>query len=136
MGKSYIRSAITRIGFSPPSSVSIRNALSLRRDRAAKLIDAQSGAFLENVNLLRGELSAIARHPKKDLVVIGGEERYPYIYLLDRPRNMKIADDTTLVRKIERQDGAITTLDWSPDGTRIAVAGASAESEFVRPGNW
>ena len=39
--------------------------VSAGRDRAAKLIDAQSGAFLENVNLLRGELSAIARHPKK-----------------------------------------------------------------------
>jgi mono/diheme cytochrome c family protein len=94
-------------------------------DRAAKLIDAASGAFLENVNLLRGELAAIARHPKKDIVVIGGAERIPYIYLLDRPRNMKIADDSTLVRKLDRQDGVITALDWSPDGTRIAVAGAA-----------
>jgi WD40 repeat protein len=99
--------------------------VSASRDRAAKIIDTQSGAFLENVNLLRGELSAIARHPSKDVVVLGGEERYPYIYLLDRPRNMKIADDTTLVRKLERQDGAIFALDWSPDGKSIAVAGAS-----------
>jgi len=102
-----------------------KRLVSTGRDRAAKLVDANSGAFLENLNLLRGELSAIARHPKQDLVVIGGEERYPYIYLMDRPRNMKIADDTTLVRKLERQDGAITALDWSPDGSRIAVAGAS-----------
>lgn len=107
--------------------------VSAGRDRAAKLIDAQSGAFLENVNLLRGELSAIARHPKKDMVVLGGEERYPYIYLMDRPRNMKIADDTTLVRKIERQDGAITALDWSPDGSRIAVAGASPSVNLYDP---
>jgi WD40 repeat protein len=99
--------------------------VSAGRDRAAKLIDAKSGAFLENLNLLRGELTAIARNPKKDVVVLGGEERYPYIYLMDRPRNMKIADDTTLVRKLERQDGAITALDWSADGTRIAVAGLS-----------
>jgi Planctomycete cytochrome C/WD domain, G-beta repeat len=102
-------------------------------DRAAKLIDAASGAFLENVNLLRGELDAIARHPKKDVVVIGGAERIPYIYLLDRPRNMKIADDSTLVRKLERQDGAITALDWSPDGTRIAVAGAAPEVNLYDP---
>jgi WD40 repeat protein len=102
-----------------------KRLVSASRDRAAKIIDAQSGAFLENVNLLRGELNAIARHPKKDVVVIGGEERYPYIYLLDRPRNMKIADDTTLVRKLERQEGAIFALDWSPDGSRIAVAGAA-----------
>jgi mono/diheme cytochrome c family protein len=107
--------------------------VSAGRDRAAKLIDAVNGTFLENVNLLRGELSAIARHPKKDVVVIGGEERYPYIYLMDRPRNMKIADDTTLVRKLDRQDGAITALDWSPDGTRIAVAGASPAVNLYDP---
>ncbi len=106
--------------------VDSKRFVSASGDRAAKLIDADSGAFLENVNLLRGELAAIARHPKKDVVVIGGAERIPYIYLLDRPRNMKIADDTTLVRKLDRQDGAITALDWSPDGTRIAVAGAAA----------
>ena len=113
--------------------VDSKRFVSAGRDRAAKLIDAQSGAFLENVNLLRGELSAIARHPKKDMVVVGGEERYPYIYLMDRPRNMKIADDTTLVRKLERQDGAITALDWSPDGTRIAVAGASPKVNLYDP---
>jgi WD40 repeat protein len=52
---------------------------------------------------------------------------------MDRPRNMKIADDTTLVRKIERQDGAIAALDWSPDGTRIAVAGASPAVNLYDP---
>jgi WD40 repeat protein len=102
-------------------------------DRAAKLIDAASGAFLENVNLLRGELAAIARNPKKDIVVIGGAERIPYIYLLDRPRNMKIADDSTLVRKLERQDGVITALDWSPDGSRIAVAGMAPTVNLYDP---
>ena len=115
--------------------VDSKRFVSAGRDRAAKLIDAKTGAFLENVNLLRGELSAIARHPKKDIVVIGGEERYPYIYLMDRPRNMKIADDTTLVRKLERQDGAIAALDWSPDGSRIAVAGLSPDVNLYDPGN-
>jgi WD40 repeat protein len=104
-----------------------KRIVSVGRDRAAKLTDATSGAFLENVNLLRGELAAVARHPSKDLVVVGGEERTPYIYMMDRPKNMKIADDTTLVRKLERQAGAIAALAWSPDGTRIAVAGASPE---------
>ncbi len=107
--------------------------VSASRDRAAKLIDAGSGAFLENVNLLRGELAAIARHPKKDIVVIGGEERIPYIYLLDRPRNMKIADDSTLVRKLDRQDGPITAMDWSPDGTRIAVGGGAPAVNLYDP---
>jgi WD40 repeat protein len=46
---------------------------------------------------------------------------------MDRPKNMKIADDTTLVRKLERQNGAISALAWSPDGKRIAVGGAAPE---------
>lgn len=106
--------------------VDSKRFVSVSRDRAAKIIDAGSGAFLENANLLKTELNAIARHPTKDIVVIGGEDRYPYVYLLDRPRNMKIADDTTLVRRIERQDGPITALDWSADGKLIAVAGAAS----------
>jgi WD40 repeat protein len=104
-----------------------KRVVSVGRDRAAKLTDTASGAFLENVNLLRDELSAVARHPAQDIVVIGGEDRVPYVYLMDRSKNMKIADDTTLIRKLERQRGAIFALAWSPDGKQIAVAGASPE---------
>jgi len=98
------------------------------RDRAAKLTDASSGAFIENVNLLRDQLTAVARHPRRDYVLIGGEERVPYLYMMDRPRAMKIADDTTLVRKFETQSGPIFALAFNSDGSRIAVAGASGEA--------
>jgi WD40 repeat protein len=104
-----------------------KRVVSVGRDRAAKLTDGGSGAFLENVNLLRSELTAVARHPAKDVVVIGGEDRVPYVYLMDRPKNMKIADDTTMILKLERQAGAILALAWSPDGKQIAVASASPE---------
>jgi len=110
-----------------------KRIVSVGRDRSAKLTDAASGAFQENVNLLRGELTAIARHPSKEIVVIGGDERVPYIYMMDRPKNMKIADDTTLLRKLPRQDGAIAALAWSPDGLRIAVAGAAPEVNVYDP---
>jgi WD40 repeat protein len=104
-----------------------KRLVSVGRDRAAKLTDTATGGFIENVNLLRGELLAVARHPSKDVVVIGGEDRVPYVYIMDRPKVMKIADDTTLVRKLDRQNGAIAALAWSPDGKRIAVAGAAPE---------
>jgi WD40 repeat protein len=103
--------------------VDSKRFVSVSKDRAAKIVDAASGAFLENVNVLRTELTSIARHPKKDIVVIGGDDRYPYVYNMDRPKNLKIADDTTLIRKLDRQDGPIFALDWSSDGARIAVAG-------------
>jgi WD40 repeat protein len=104
-----------------------KRVVSVGRDRSAKLTDAATGAFQENVNLLRGELAAVARHPSKDIVVIGGEDRIAYVYMMDRPKNMKIADDTTLIRKLERQNGVIAALAWSPDGRRIAVAGSAPE---------
>jgi WD40 repeat protein len=101
-----------------------KRLVSVGRDRAAKLIDASAGQFLENVNQMHGELAAVARHPKADEIVIGGDDRIPYVYRMDRPRNMKVGEDATLVRKLDAQDGAIFALDWSPDGKRVAVAGA------------
>ena len=57
----------------------------------------------------------MARHPEADEIVIGGEDRIPYMYKMDRPHNMKVGEDAALVRKLVAQDGAIFALDWSPD---------------------
>src|SRR5437667_185421 len=103
-----------------------KRLVSVGRDRAAKLIDASAGQFLENVNQMHGELAAVARHPTTDEIVIGGEDRIPYVYRMDRPRNMKVGEDATLVRRLAAQEGAIFALDWSPDGKRVAVAGAGS----------
>lgn len=101
--------------------------VSIGRDRAAKLADASTGAFLENVNFLREKLYAIARHPRRDYVLIGGEDRVPYLYTMDRPRALKIADDSTLIRKFEEQTGKIFALAFSPDGSLAAVGGVADE---------
>jgi mono/diheme cytochrome c family protein len=104
-----------------------KRLVSIGRDRAAKLTDLATGAFIENINLLRGELDALCRHPNRDVVLIGGEDRIPYLYMMDRPRSMQIADDSTLIRQFEKQDGTITALAFSPDARRIAVGGAASE---------
>ncbi|MBI1788774.1 MAG: hypothetical protein HYR60_14645 [Acidobacteria bacterium] len=96
--------------------------VSVGRDRAAKLTRVENGQFLENVNLLKEGLTAVARHPKKDWVLIGGQERVPYLYMMDRPRAMRIADDSTLIRKFERQDGPILAVAISPDARYVAAA--------------
>jgi WD40 repeat protein len=101
--------------------------VSVGRDRAAKITEVATGRFVENVNLLKEPLSAVARHPKKDWVLIGGAERVPYLYMMDRPRAMRIADDSTLIRKFERQDGPILALAISPDGSRIAVGSEAGD---------
>ncbi|MBI3667574.1 MAG: hypothetical protein HY236_15330 [Acidobacteria bacterium] len=104
-----------------------KRLVSVGRDRAAKLTDAATGAFVENVNLLRGQLAAIARHPRRDVVLIGGEDRVPYLYTMDRARAMKIADDSTLIRKFDKQSGGIFSLAFSPDGSNAAAAGEAGE---------
>jgi mono/diheme cytochrome c family protein len=104
-----------------------KRLVSVSRDRAAKLTDANTGAFLENVNLLKEPLSAIARHPRKDWVLIGGEERVPYLYRMDRPRAMRIADDSTLIRKFEQQDAPVLSVAISPDAKWIAAGGANGD---------
>ncbi|MEP6538530.1 MAG: c-type cytochrome domain-containing protein [Bryobacteraceae bacterium] len=104
-----------------------KRIVSVGRDRAAKLIDASNGQFIENVNLLKEPLTAIARHPKKDWVLIGGQERIPYLYRMDRPRAMRIADDSTLIRKFEKQDGPILAVAISPDGQYGAVGSETGD---------
>src|SRR5437773_309561 len=101
-----------------------KRLVSVGRDRAAKLIDASAGQFLENVNQMHGELAAVARHPDADEIVIGGEDRIRYVYRMDRPHNMKVGEDASLIRQLPAQDGAIFALDWSRDGKRVAVGGA------------
>lgn len=101
--------------------------VSVGRDRAARVADTETGAFLETVNKLRGELSALALHPTRDAILIGGEDRIPFFYEMQRTKKMNIADDTTLIREFERQQGEIFALAFDPDGQRAAVAGASPE---------
>ncbi len=107
--------------FQTAFGIDSKRLVTVGRDRAAKLIDVGTGRFIENVNLLREALTAVARHPKRDWVAVGGAERIPYLYKMDRPRAMRIADDSTLIQKFERQDGPITALAISPDGARLAV---------------
>ena len=51
---------------------------------------------------------------------------FPTSTLWTARKNMKVGEEATLVRKLEAQDGPIFALDWSPDGERIAVAGADS----------
>ena len=92
-----------------------------------KLTEAATGAFLENLNLLKAELNVIARHPRKDWIAVGGEDRFPYLYTMDRPRALRVGEESTLVRQLERQDGSIIALAFGLDGRRLAVGGAATE---------
>ncbi len=104
-----------------------KRLVSVGRDKAIKLTEVATGAFLENVNSLHCELNSVARHPKKDWVVAGGEDRIPYLYTMDRPRALRVGEESTLIRQLEKQDGSIIALAFRPDGRRVAVGGAASE---------
>ena len=113
--------------FGTAFSLDGKRLVSVGRDRAVKLTEAATGAFLENLNLLKGELNCVARHPRKDWVLVGGEDRLPYLYTMDRPRALRVGEESTLLRQLERQEGSIIALAFQPDGRRLAVAGAAPE---------
>jgi WD40 repeat protein len=113
--------------FGTAFSLDGKRLVSVGRDRAVKLTETATGSFLENLNSLRGELNVIAHHPRKDWVLVGGEDRIPYLYTMDRPRALRVGEESTLLRQFERQDGSIIALAFQPDGRRVAVGGAAAE---------
>lgn len=109
-------------------SVDGSKVISVGRDSAARVADVHSGSFLETINRLRGELTAVARHPTRDAVLIGGLDRVPYYYRTQRSQKMAIADDSTLIRELEMQQGQIFAVAVHPDGRRAVVAGSSPEA--------
>jgi WD40 repeat protein len=113
--------------FGTTFSVDGTQIVSVSRDRAAKLTDVASGGFVENINQLKDELFCVARHPKKDIVLVGGEDGVPTLYLMHRPQSLVIGDTSTLIRNFERQDGSVISVAFSPDGQIVAVAGSAAE---------
>jgi len=113
--------------FGTAFSLDGKRLVSVGRDRAVKLTETATGAFLENLNSLKTELNAVARQPRKDWVLVGGEDRIPYLYTMDRPRALRVGEESTLLRQLERQDGSIIALAFQPDGQRLAVGGAATE---------
>jgi DNA-binding beta-propeller fold protein YncE/mono/diheme cytochrome c family protein len=113
--------------FGTAFSLDGKRLVSVGRDRAVKLTEAATGAFLENLNSLHAELNVVARHPRKDWVLVGGEDRIPYLYTMDRPRALRVGEESTLLRQLERQDGSIIALAFQLDGRRLAVGGAATE---------
>ena len=99
--------------------------VSVGRDGAAKLTNVAGGVFIENINQLKGELVTLAREPKHDNVLVGGEEGVPRLYMMHRPRALIIGDTSTLIREFEKQDGAVVSVAFSPDGEWIAVGGST-----------
>lgn len=108
--------------------------VSCSRDTALKLVEVETGSFVDDVNSSNkgyGEINAIARHPKADQVLSVGEDRIPRLYRMFRETRRDVGNtDFNLIRAYEAQSGAIKSVAFSADGTKFAVGNSSGEARI------
>ena len=104
--------------------------VSVGRDRTAKLTEVETQRFIDNITsitpgALKGGILAVARHPKRDEIVVGGSDGTPKIYRIFRQSKRVIGDDANLVRQFPPMPGRVNAVAVSPDGKRIAAGSSS-----------
>ena len=85
-------------------SVDGSHLISVGRDMAAKLTEVATQRFVDNITsitpgALKGGLTTVARHPKRDEIVIGGSDGEPKLYRVFRQTVRVIGDDSNLIRE-------------------------------------
>ncbi len=106
-------------------SVDGKHLMSVGRDMSAKLIEVATERFVDNITsitpgVLKGGIQAVARHPSRDEIVIGGADGVPKVYRVFRQTVRKIGDDANLIRRLPQLKGRIFAIAVSHDGKRIA----------------
>lgn len=99
------------------------------RDMSVKLTEVANKRFIDNITsitpgALRGGIHALARHPQRDEILIGGADGIPQIYRMERLTKRVIGDNANLIRKFPAMEGRIFSVDYSPDGKMIVCASA------------
>lgn len=108
-------------------SVDGSHLVSVGRDMTTKLYNIATQRFIDNVTsitpgALKGGIGALARHPERDEVLVGGSDGTPRIYRMHRQTKRVIGDDANLIRRFPAMHGRIHSVDFSPDGKTIACA--------------
>lgn len=99
--------------------------ISAGRDMTCKLTEVATQRFVDNITsitpkALKGGVSAVARHPERDEIVIGGADGVTKVYRIFRITARRIGDDANLIREMPPLPGRIFDVDVSRDGKRIA----------------
>ena len=93
-----------------------------------------TGSFVDDINSSNkgyGEINTIARHPTKDEVLSGGEDRIPRLYKVFREIQRDVGNtDFNLIQAYEAQSGSIEDYAFSADGSQFATACASGETRI------
>ena len=92
------------------------------RDKALKLIDVDTGRFVDDINNPLEQVLCMARHPRQEQVLYGGDLGVARIYKIsDNQGRTAGRNDTNLLVTFERQPGPVSAVAFSPDGSRVAV---------------
>lgn len=113
-------------------SVDGSHVISVGRDMAVKLIEFKTQRFVDNITsispgALRGGILAIDRHPKRDEVLIGGDDGVPRTYRAFRQVARVVGDDSNLIRRFPALPGRVFSVAFSPDGDRIACGTSNGD---------
>ncbi|HWB04979.1 MAG TPA: c-type cytochrome domain-containing protein [Verrucomicrobiales bacterium] len=103
------------------------HVISAGRDMTAKLTELATQRFVDNLTsitpgALKGGLTCIDRHPKRDELLVGGADGVPQIYRMVRLVQRRIGDNSNLIRKYPAMEGRIWSVHYSADGKRALAA--------------
>ncbi|HWL09140.1 MAG TPA: DUF1549 domain-containing protein [Planctomicrobium sp.] len=101
--------------------------VSVGRDMSTKLYNVPTERFIDNVTsitpgALKGGISAVAKRPERDEILVGGSDGVPRIYRMERVSTRRIGDDANLIRRYPGIPGRITAVAYHPDGKTFACA--------------
>ncbi len=101
--------------------------ISVGRDMTCKLTEVATNRFVDNLTsitpgALKGGLAAVARHPSRDEIVVGGADGIPRVYRMNRLTKRVIGDDANMIRQLPEVLGRIHAVDISRDSRRILAA--------------
>lgn len=114
-------------------STDASHLVSVSRDMSMKLTEVATSRLIDNITsitpgALKGGLMSVARHPRRDEVVVGGSDGIPKTYQIYRKKERKIGDDYNLIRAFPAMPGRVFAVCYNADGSRI-MAGSSDDGK-------
>ncbi|GDX40283.1 hypothetical protein LBMAG21_05750 [Armatimonadota bacterium] len=113
-----------------------KHILSTGRDRAIKLVVAENGSFVDDINTHTSAFRAMAHHPKAEQVLVAGDDGLIRLYQVFRstPRTMN-QEDHNLLRSYDAIPFQLNALVFSKDGTMFAAGGEGSVVSVFRTDN-
>ena len=109
-----------------------KQLVSCSRDKELKLIDLETGRFIDDINNPVEACISLAIHPKEEQILYGGDLGTAKLYRIsDNQGRTAGRNDTNLLQTFARQPGPVTAVAISPDGTSVALGSMGQVQVFA-----